>query len=67
MTRTRRNMIRRLVAGAVLVAASAWAGPCIICAGCEGGFARSDGAAATQPCVRVVICVPCRGEPYFIP
>jgi len=67
MARMTRSMIWWLVALVMLAAASAWAGPCIICAGCEGGFARSDGVPAAEPCAQVVVCIPCRGEPYFIP
>lgn len=67
MTRTQRSMIRWLVAFVMLGAGSAWAGPCIICAGCEGGFARSGGAPTAEPCAQVVIRIPCCGEPYFIP
>lgn len=69
MTRKVRRMTGWLVLLAMLMATSAWAGPCMICTGCGGGWVRSDGArrAATEPCAQVVICVPCRGEPHFIP
>ena len=67
MTRKNRRMTRWLVVLVMLVTASAWAGPCIICAGCEGGFARGDAAPTAEPSAQIVICIPCCGEPYFIP
>ena len=69
MTRKMRRMTGWLVLLAMLMATGAWATPCTICTGCGGGWVRSDGAPpeAAVPCARVVICVPCRGEPHFIP
>ncbi len=69
MTRMTRRMTRWLVVLVMLVTAGAWAGPCIICAGNGGGWVLSDGAqpAAVEPSAQIVVCIPCRGEPYFIP
>lgn len=69
VTRKAQHPIWRLAALALLLAANAWAAPCTLCAGCEGGFARGDGVSLTvsEPCAPVVVCVPCRGEPYVIP
>jgi hypothetical protein len=69
MTRKMRPRKGWLVLLAMLMATSAWAGPCIICAGCGGGWVRSERSlpAAEEPCAQIVICVPCHGEPHFIP
>ena len=69
MTPKMRSRNGWLVLLAMLMATSAWAGPCIICAGNGGGWGPSDGAvpAAVEPSAQVVVCIPCRGEPYFIP
>ncbi len=69
MARNVRRLTRWLVVVLMLVTASAWAGPCIICAGCGGGWVRTNGArpVVDEPCAQVVIRIPCCGEPYFIP
>jgi hypothetical protein len=53
----------------MVVTASASAGPCIICAGCGGGWVRTGGAPPTAeaPCAQLVVRIPCCGEPYFTP
>ncbi len=69
MTRKMRRMTGWFVLLVMLMATSAWAGPCIICAGSGGGWVRGDRAlpAVEEPYAQIVIRIPCCGEPYFIP
>ena len=69
MTRQTRGLTRWLVVLVMVVTASASAGPCIICAGCGGGWVRTGGAPPTAeaPCAQLVVRIPCCGEPHFTP